>query len=210
VDVFVVYDNIKYTKKGWINRNRLLRDGHDVTISLPLKHDSDALDICRRELAADFRPEKLLNQIAGAYRAAPHFSQAYPTLRTIVSCEARDLFGYLHHSLVAMAAHLGIGTTIVRSSEVAADHALKGQERVLAICRALGAETYVNAIGGTALYAKDDFRREGIELRFLSSLPFEYPQFGAPFVPSLSIVDALMFNPPDELRRRVATGYELV
>ncbi len=41
VDVFVVYDNIKYTKKGWINRNRILQNGHDVMFSLPLKADSD-------------------------------------------------------------------------------------------------------------------------------------------------------------------------
>ena len=40
-DVFVVYDNIKYTKKGWINRNRMLRNGSDMVFSLPLKKDSD-------------------------------------------------------------------------------------------------------------------------------------------------------------------------
>jgi hypothetical protein len=41
VDVFVVYDNIKYTKKGWINRNRMLQNSKDVMFSLPLKSDSD-------------------------------------------------------------------------------------------------------------------------------------------------------------------------
>jgi NADPH-dependent glutamate synthase beta subunit-like oxidoreductase len=54
VDRFIVYDNIKYTKKGWINRNRFLQNGKDATFSLPLKKDSDSLDICERELAADF------------------------------------------------------------------------------------------------------------------------------------------------------------
>ncbi len=33
VDLFVLYDNIKYTKKGWINRNRFLRDGSDCIFS---------------------------------------------------------------------------------------------------------------------------------------------------------------------------------
>jgi len=51
VDVFVIYDNIKYTKKGWINRNRMLQNGKDVIFSLPLKNDSDYLDVCERELA---------------------------------------------------------------------------------------------------------------------------------------------------------------
>ena len=35
VDLFIVYDNIKYTKKGWINRNRMLQNGNDVMFSLP-------------------------------------------------------------------------------------------------------------------------------------------------------------------------------
>ncbi len=54
VDQFIVYDNIKYTKKGWINRNRMLQNDKDVMFSLPLKSDSDCLDVCERELAANF------------------------------------------------------------------------------------------------------------------------------------------------------------
>ena len=37
VDEFVIYDNIKYTKKGWINRNRILVNGKDSYITIPLK-----------------------------------------------------------------------------------------------------------------------------------------------------------------------------
>ena len=62
VDLFIVYDNVKYVKKGWINRNRMLVNGKDALFSLPLKKDSDALDIRDRELAADFDRAKLLNQ----------------------------------------------------------------------------------------------------------------------------------------------------
>jgi len=65
VDVFIVYDNIKYTKKGWINRNRMLHNGKDVLFSLPLKSDSDYLDVRERELSANFNRNKLLNQFKG-------------------------------------------------------------------------------------------------------------------------------------------------
>ena len=37
VDEFVLYDNIEFTKKGWINRNRMLRNDEPVTFSLPLR-----------------------------------------------------------------------------------------------------------------------------------------------------------------------------
>ena len=44
VDLFIVYDNVKYTKKGWINRNRFLQGGRDALFSLCLLYTSDAAD----------------------------------------------------------------------------------------------------------------------------------------------------------------------
>ena len=63
VDTFVIYDNIKYTKKGWINRNRMLLNGEAVTFSLPLAKDSDDLDVVQRRLADTFQRAKLLAQL---------------------------------------------------------------------------------------------------------------------------------------------------
>ncbi len=51
VDEFVVYDNIEFTKKGWINRNRILVNGKDEYITLPIKKDSDFLHVKDRFLA---------------------------------------------------------------------------------------------------------------------------------------------------------------
>ena len=210
VDLFIVYDNIKYTKKGWINRNRMLQKGHDVVFSLPLKRDSDSLDVRDREIAVDFRPDKLLNQIAGAYRRAPYFVQTFPLIEQIVRFEERNLFRYLHHSIVEICEHLGIATEIRRSSDVAADHGLKGQDRVLSLCEAVGADVYVNAIGGVELYSREEFRRRGISLKFLKSEPFEYPQFDDAFVPWLSIVDVMMFNSAAETLASISGSYDLV
>ncbi len=210
VDLFVVYDNIKYTKKGWINRNRFLLNGTDATFSLPLKKDSDSLDIVERELAHEFERGKLLAQFAGAYRRAPHFAPAFELLERIVRHPDSNLFGYLHHALLETCRHLAIGTEIRVSSTIAYDHGLKAQDKVLAICEAVGAAEYINAIGGTELYTREAFAGRGIALHFLKSRELEYPQFGQPFVPWLSIVDVLMFNPIDEVRDRVAHHYDLV
>jgi hypothetical protein len=210
VDVFVVYDNIKYVKGGWFNRNRILRNGEPVTFSLPLKRASDHLDVCGRELAADFGPDKLLNQIKGAYQRAPEFAAALPLIERILRYEDTNLFRFLHHEILALCAHLRIGTRIRVSSAIDIDHSLKKQDKVLALCRALGAHTYVNAIGGVELYSREEFGREGMKLEFIRSKPFEYAQLGAPFVPSLSIIDALMFNPLETVRDCVLDNYELV
>jgi hypothetical protein len=210
VDTFVVYDNIKYTKKGWINRNRMLVNGSDTTFSLPLRKGSDSLDVVQRELSVDFDRTKLINQFRGAYGRAPYFAQTLPLLERIVRCEDSNLFRYIHHSLIETCAHLGVSTKIGISSGIDIDHNLKGQDKVITICRALGADTYINAIGGTELYGRDVFRAQDVELKFIRSRPFEYAQFGAPFVPWLSIVDVLMFNAPEQVVHILLEDYELV
>ena len=209
VDTFIVYDNIKYTKKGWINRNRMLQNGKDVMFSLPLKGASDTLTICEREISVAFKCDKLLNQIKGAYRSAPYFKQCIPLVEQIVRYDERNLFRFLHHSIISICNHLGIETKIRISSSVGIDHSLKSQEKVLALCKGIATDTYINPIGGMDLYSKNDFLGKGVELRFIKSKPFEYPQFGEEFVPWLSIVDVLMFNPLQDVQNALGK-YELI
>jgi hypothetical protein len=210
VDTFIIYDNIKYTKKGWINRNRMLLNGKDAMFSLPLKKGADSLDVVQRELAAEFDRSKLLNQFKGAYSHAPQFELTYPVLERIVQHENANLFHYIQHSIIQLCEHLGINTEIRISSEILIDHELKGQAKVLALCKAIGAHTYINTIGGVELYAKDDFHIQGIELQFIMARPFEYAQFGDAFVPWLSIIDVLMFNPLSAVRTYIIENYELI
>ncbi len=206
VDAFVVYDNIKYTKRGWINRNRFLRGGADVMFTVPLKAGSDHLDVVERELAPTYDRERLLQQFRGAYLRAPHFAEAFPLLERIVRCPEENLFRYVLHSLCEVCGHLEIRTPIHVSSEVPADHALTGQDRVLAICEALGATAYLNPPGGRALYDAPSFAARGIQLEFLEPAAEPYTQFGDPFVPALSIVDVLMFVPLTALQATLATA----
>ena len=210
VDLFIVYDNIKYTKKGWINRNRMLQNGKDVMFSLPLKNDSDYLDICKRVLSTDFNRDKLLNQFKETYKHAPYFAQTFPLIEQIVRHDDDNLFLFLHNSLVKTCRHLGVATRIKLSSDVLINHDLKNQDKVLALSEAVNANTYVNAIGGMDLYSKDSFYEKGLDLKFIQSKPFEYPQFGNAFVPWLSIIDVMMFNPLDVIQTCISTNYELI
>jgi hypothetical protein len=209
VDVFIVYDNIKYTKKGWINRNRWLQNGTDATFTLPLVNDSDFLNIAQRSVSADFASDKFLSQLRGNYSKAPFFAPTCALVEELLPCTQRNLFAVLLHSLQTVCRHLGITTAIQVSSSLNADHALKGQDRVLDLCRTSQATTYINAIGGTELYAASDFAGAGVDLRFLRSRPLTYPQFDAPFVPWLSIVDVLMFNPVETVRNYL-DAYDLM
>ena len=86
------------------------------------------------------------------------------------------------------------------SSDYAKPDAVRGAERVVFLCRQLRATAYYNAPGGTELYDRDAFMREGVELRFVVPRKVEYPQFRSPFVPWLSMLDVLMFNGREAVR----------
>ena len=81
---------------------------------------------------------------------------------------------------------------------------------MVALCKSIGTKEYVNSIGGRELYSKERFESQNIKLSFLDSKPFVYGQFGTSFVGSLSIVDAMMFNPTSSILSYLETEYELV
>ena len=209
VDTFIVYDNIKFTKKGWINRNRMLVNGAVAVFSLPLCKDSDYSEIKQRKIATDFDRKKLLNQFKGAYHHAPNVKKILPLLEEIIFFEDLNLFNYVRNSIQQMCVHLGIETEIKISSQIQIDHALKGQEKVLALCKATGASIYINSIGGEDLYCRDDFQAVDVELQFIKANNFEYVQFENPHVSSLSIVDVLMFNSLDLVCDRIKNNFTL-
>jgi hypothetical protein len=209
VDTFVLYDNIQYTKKGWINRNRFLLNGHDSVFTIPLKKDSEYLDVVRREVAEDFNRIKLLNQFSANYRKAPFFKTVFPLVTSIINAEHSNLFEYIYHSIRLTADFLQIRTPVVISSTIAIDHALRGEDKVIALCKAMGANTYINAIGGQELYSKSTFDSEGITLKFIRARPISYPQFAGEFAANLSIIDVMMFNSKEAIRTMLGQ-YDLV
>jgi hypothetical protein len=207
VDLFIIYNNIKYTKKGWINRNRMLLNGTDAIFSLPLTKDSDYLNIVDRELSPDFNRLKFLNQMRGAYIKAPEFNEVWPLLKKIIECEESNLFRYIYISVLEICNYLDIKTKICLSSEVLIDHDLKGQDKVIALCKAVDATTYINTSGGVDLYSKDVFNRSGLQLNFIQALPFQYKQLGNEFVPWLSIIDVMMFNSAEDIKNKFLRNY---
>jgi len=209
VDVFVVYDNIKYTKKSWINRNRFLVNGKEALFSLPLRKDSDFLDVNQRYLADSFDREDLIRRFREAYRKAPEFHTFMPTLEDLIRFSSNNLFDYILNSIYKICEFLGIKTQVIISSTVACDHSLKSSDRVQAICKALCADTYINPIGGSELYSKEDFKQKGVMLRFFRPNAFEYPQGTLDFMPWLSILDVLMFNSAQSFNESMLEKYEI-
>tara|TARA_Y100001980_G_C14549292_1_gene331080 strand:- start:479 stop:1180 length:702 start_codon:yes stop_codon:yes gene_type:complete len=196
VDKMIIYDNIKYTKKGWINRNRLLFSGRSSYVTIPIKKGSDFLEIRSREISErwSFEKIKILNKINANYNKSPNFDITYNLVEDIFSYESDNLYDFIFNSINKISNFLDIQTALTKSSNINIDHNLKSKRKILAICCALEADVYINPIGGISLYQKVFFQSNHIKLLFLKTDDIKYKQFGEKFEPSLSIIDILMFN----------------
>lgn len=202
VDKFVIYDNIEYTKKGWINRNRILVGNKDQLITLPIKKDSDYLTVVDRTLADSWPKdrEKIINVLKQNYSKAPYFIEVYSLIRRCLDYKETNLFKFIQNTLVEIKNYLNIKADFIISSSIEIDHSLRSEEKVITICKALGATDYINAIGGIELYSKDRFLNNDINLKFIKSHQIKYKQFNDEFLPWLSIIDVLMFNSIEQVK----------
>ena len=202
VDTFVVYDNIQFTKKGWFHRNNILLNNKRTLFSIPLKKDSDYLNVIDRYLSDDSEKEikKILSKIKTAYKKAPYYENVYPLISEILLYDKKNLFEYIVNSIRKICQYLNIETKIIISSTIDIDHTLKSQEKVVSINKALKSKQYINPIGGTELYKTNNFEKENIQLTFLESDVPQYKQFNDEFIPYLSIIDIMMFNSKDEIK----------
>jgi hypothetical protein len=121
-----------------------------------------------------------------------------------------NLFEFILNALELALDYLDVKTETVISSSINIDHNLKSEEKVIAICKYFDAKTYINPIGGTELYNKETFLKNGFNLQFLKANNCIYTQLKNEFVPFLSIIDVLMFNSKEETKRIIEKEFVLV
>ncbi len=207
VDTYVIYDDVNYIKKGWINRNNILVNNDKQLFTISLNGASQNKLINEITIADDFT--KLRKTIHMAYHKAPYYNDVMALLDKIFSYQSSNLADFIANSIELVCQYLDIQTKIIMSSDIEKDNSLKGQDKILEICKLLNADTYYNAIGGQELYDKSVFEKENIKLCFLKSDIPEYSQYNNNFVPGLSIIDVLMFNNP-MLVNKMLIDYTLV
>ena len=204
VDKFVLFDDVNYIVRGWINRNNILLNNQPHMITLPLEGASSFKKINEIPVTSDMKArEKLCKSISMAYTKAPYFKDVFPMIEKSVM-KGGIISDIIYETVLDICNYIGIRTKIMLSSEIDKNCELKAQDKVIHIVKNLGGTTYINSIGGQELYDKDEFKAEGIDLYFLKTEPVEYRQFKKDFVPNLSIIDILMFNSPDEIKELLA------
>lgn len=197
VDCYVVYDDVNYIKGGWVSRNNILLNGEKHTFTITLRGTSPNKLFNEITILDDFR--KFFRTIENAYKKTPFYQSVLPLLQDITNYPDRTLGAFMLHSFQVVLDYLGIHTELLLSSSLQKDNTLRGKDKVMQICHLLGADTYYNAIGGQALYDKDEFLQNGLNLYFLQTADIVYPQFHNTFVSNLSFIDVLMFNSPEQI-----------
>lgn len=201
VDKFIIYDDVNFIKGGWINRNRILMNEEAKMINVQMQGASSNKLINQIGVSDNkIVKSKLLKSIENSYKKAPYYTNSFPIIKSIIMNKENNLSKYLAEGIIEICRYLEIDTEIIISSTLNKNNELRGQDKVIEICKLFNADGYVNAIGGKELYNYDDFTLEGLNLEFLNTGDIEYKQFENKFIPHLSIIDVIMFNSVEEIK----------
>ncbi|NUM54826.1 MAG: WbqC family protein [Candidatus Hydrogenedentes bacterium] len=197
-NVFVVLDNIQYNKNGWQNRNKIKAANGALLLTVPVHAPLGCtLDNVTVDNTQPWR-KKHWSAIEQNYRRAPYFADHAPFLNSTYKREWLSLNELNRHMLEYFIHVLGIQTRVVYASGVDAPGI--ATDRLINLIRAVGADSYYSGAYAIGQYL-DTARLESekIALKLQDWRAPVYPQFHAPFVPDLSIVDLLMHCGPNSL-----------
>jgi hypothetical protein len=208
---FVIYDDVNFIMRGWVNRNRILNNGSPVTFSIPLSNSSQN-SIINEVRTANFEhfKKKFLRSIEHAYGKAEHFGAGYEYVDKVLGSKKNTISDIAQLSITYVADMLEIDCKTFEASKHFSDtKEMERSERLINITKKLNCGRYVNSSGGNALYDKEHFKANGVDLRFIKPNFVPYKQINArEFVPALSIIDLLMNQSIDEIKNHICS-YEL-
>lgn len=211
VEKFVFYDDVNYITGGWINRNRILINAEAKYFTIPCKNASQNRLVKEVEHSLSERDKnKLIKKIRFTYSNAPYFEDVFPIIEKVFSTETELISELAIESIIKVTEYLALECVFQKSSEKYDNKELDAADRLIDICKIEHFNHYVNPIGGMELYDKQYFLENEVKLHFLKSGITEYEQFDHEFVPGLSIIDVLMFNSVNAIKKDMLTNYQLI
>jgi len=200
VDLFVVFDDVNFINRGWINRNNILLSGQPHLITIPLNKASQNKLINEIEVSQDFNwKSKLRKKIDMCYSKSNNKQSGSEILEEAITC-SNKISEISERSLSSIFEYCGIRKKIIKSSEISYDKNLKAQDKILDICCKIGCTEYVNLPGGKNLYENKKFLEKGITLSFITKNSVRYKQQCKDFVDNLSMIDILMNNEAADIK----------
>jgi len=194
-DVFVFLDNVQYKQREFQNRNRIRTK--DVTMWLTVPVHARQGQLIRDVAIDNARPwqKEHLKSLKAWYGRAPFFGEKIKFFESLYARSWERLIDLNVATIRFFCEEFGITTRTVFESEL--NITGTGTQRIIAIGRALKAETYLSGAGGRNYLEEGLLQEAGIRLAYQDFAHPRYPQLFAAcdedFVPCLSAVD-LLFN----------------
>lgn len=215
VDEWIVFDVTQYTRKSWVNRNRVLHPDHGWHyISMGLRNSSTRISISEAKVGDAREQERyVLGKISHYKKHAPYYQQVCEIVRGSFAGMAHDSLVSLNVSgLRTVCEYLGQPFCHHLCSELNIDfpEKLRGGQWAPWLSGRLSADLYINPVGGRELFDPSDFARAGVSLQLFAFEPFVYDTPGYVFEENLSILDVLMWNPPGAIVEAIRRNSALI
>lgn len=192
-DVMVLLDTVQFPLgRGWLTRNRLKSDQGELWLRLPIRRKGlglQRIDAVRLAEGEDWRRTHLRG-ILHQYAQAPYLADHLPALEAIYAAGHRRLLDHNLALIRLLWAALALPGQPLLQSELHA--AGRGTELLVAICRSLGADTYVALPQAARHLDVARFAAAGIKLELVPFHAPVYPQLWGDFRYNLSSLDLLL------------------
>lgn len=205
VDEWIVFDSAQYMRHQWVNRNRILHPAEGWQyVTVPLKKHSRETPINRIQVADDIDWHgRILRQLQHYRKTAPFYQAVMGFLEASLADTGPCLSEINALTAERTCRYLGINTPFRMFSRMGLT--LRGPvegpgDWALRISEAHGADAYVNAAGGAALFDAAKFTAHGIRLTIQSFTNLTYDCRPFQFEPGLSIIDVMMWNAPETIK----------
>jgi hypothetical protein len=204
-DIFYIYDDTHYSKGGWYTRNRVLHNVKTyeyINVSVERPRLNEMLNNVRLKKKHDDLVS-ILGKLTIYKKRAPYYQRVVEIVRNVFADSSETLVSINVTSLTAVSEYVGIEYFIGYSSTLNYDRNCSAEDKVIEINREIGSTEYINLPGGRDLYHKTRFESAGINLIFMDLPHFEYETHPFQYIPNLSMVDVLMWNSPEDIRKYI-------
>jgi len=199
-DVFVIYDDMQYTKRDWRNRNKVKSPGGLKWLSIPVEVKGKYLQKINETKVSDFSWSiDHLNAFKNYYRTAPAFKENKDWLEELyMNCTSPWLTEINRYFIEHIMKYFGIETEIKDSREFVL---VEGKtEKLVSICEQIGAKQYLTGPAAKNYMSEDPFLEKGIEVLYSDySVYKEYEQLYPPFEHGVTILDVILNKSLDSI-----------
>lgn len=207
-DVFVLFDDVQYTKKDWRSRNRIRTKNGWIWLSVPVLTKGKQFQLineARIDYSSDWR-KKHLKAVEINYHKSKYFKEYFAGLKKILSFDWEYLVELDLELIRWLALELGIRREIIKSSSLKTSG--RREDKIIAVCKALKANELYDSQAAASFLDAQVFRAQGISLFFQNYAHPVYTQLHSPFVPFMSSLD-LLFNQGAQSSEIILSGTSL-